>query len=368
MKKYVLPIVALVLISLVVTVPAAGIVRGVASEIGPSVQFEKGVRISMFDLRGKVVLFLFFQPSNQECNKLSKRLFQQIQKAADGRSDVILIALWTGSKRIKDAKKYLKGKVDFSKWLVGVDLNAAYCQSAVGNSRVFQYCIVSPSGRIKYIGGAAAFEEEDGKKTDAITATELKTYIAKLKTSPLLPRDKSYQKSLASAVRLAEQGRYSEALLECKRHARRSRTRDDAAALRKDILEFLDKKIKAKIEIVNNTSAKSSARYEALLALHNLGRLRKLPAGKDLKEAIEQLQKTVKEAQKTIKAAAKDPNLAKEQKAHNAYMKLQNKVKRLQKIAKNKSCRAAFGKIVEKFPDTLFGKMAKDTAYRMKKN
>ena len=358
----------LAFISLVLTVPANGSAGGVISEIGPSVQFDKGARVSMFDLRGKVVLMLFFQASNQDCNRLSKKLFKQIQKAADGRSDVVLIALWTDSKRLKDAKKYLKGKIDFSKWLVGVDINSVYCQSAIGNKRVYQYCIVSPSGVIKHIGGAAAFYEEDGKKTNSITATELKQYVAKIKTSPLLPKDKSYQKSLASAVRSAELGQYGQAFQECKRHARRPGTKEDAAALKKDILKFLSEKIKSKIEILGNTSANSSARYEACLALYSLAKLRKLPAGKNLKAAAEELQKNVKEAQKAIKAAAKHPDIAKEQKAHKAYMNFQKRVKRLPKIAKNNDCRAALGKIADKFPDTLFGKMATATIKRMRKN
>ncbi|MCD4823332.1 MAG: hypothetical protein K8S55_01890 [Phycisphaerae bacterium] len=331
---------------------------GVAPEIGPSVKFmsKSGSRLTMQALRGKFVVIFFHRKSTcPRCKKdYSKKVLRQTQKFVGEHPNVVLIILKTDGGQAKDIKKYFKSCIDFKKWIVGVDTNAVYCQTATGNDGLYRCMVVNPAGEVIEYGHAVRRICSKGKKDkyEYSVIKTLKKGLAEDKTKPLLPKDKDYQKSLAAAVRLAEMGRYDKAILLCKKYARKAETKDAAAEFEKDILEALSEKVKAQSEILGDDSSSGIARYEAYCALKQIAsKARKTQAGRDAKKA----------AQK----AAKDPGIKNETKARAAYIALHKKAVRFEKLTTNSGFLKALKKISEKFPDTLYGKMAAGEITRM---
>ncbi len=323
-----------------------------APEIPPSVQFAGGYPgLALQDLKGKIVLVIFFQSWCPICNGWSGEMFKQIQEAGAGKRDVVLAAVKTDGGGVQGALRYLQGRADPAKWLVGSDPNVVWGQAAMGKDELYLHMLVGPDGNVIERGQAGRFYTRD--KTYFVLADRIKKLLSDAKTETVLPKDKTYPDILAPIVQAAELRQYGLALRLCNLAARGA-AKEAVATLKADLLQAIDDRSKALGEVLAKADADGAARIEAFLELKriaaNLGR-----------SAVG------KSAAKAVSAAAKDKTLAGEMQAGQEYTTLHEQAAKVKDFAKNFQFVTALKSLAQRHPGTKFGKMAADEAATIEK-
>ena len=352
MKRYLLVAVALLAGGALLAAQDAGN-KGVpasvmAPEIPPSVQFAGGYPgLALQDLKGKIVLVIFFQSWCPICNGWSSEMFKQIQEAGAGKRDVVLAAVKTDGGGVQGALSYLQGRVDPAKWLIGADPNVVWGQAAMGKDELYLHMLVGPDGNVIERGQAGMFYTEDNNNR-FVLADRIKKLLSDAKTETFLPKDKTYPDILAPIVQAAELRQYGLALRLCDAAARGA-AKEAVATLKADLLQAIDDRSKALGEVLAKADADGAARIEAFLELKRIAaNLGTSTAGKA--------------AAKAVSAAAKDKTLAGEMQAGQEYVTLHEQAAKVKDFAKNFQFVTALKSLAQKHPGTKFGKMAADEA------
>ena len=324
---------------------------GRAPEIPALVQFAgDSAGLSLQNLKGKVVMVIFFQSWCPICNGWSGELFKQVQEAGGGRRDVVLAAVKTDGGGTPGAIKYLQGRADADQWLIGADPNAVWTQATMGVDELYQYMIIGPDGTILDCGKAGVYYER-GDRKDFVPALRLKKILEDAKAQTVLPKDSAYPDVPPGAVRAVEFRQYGAAIKLCDAAAR-TPAKDAAAAFKADVLRMVDDRSKALSEVLGSTSADGGARLEAYLELKKIS--------KDFGTT-----KTGMTAVRAVKAAARDKALASEIQAGQEYTNLHQQASKVKNFARNSEFVTALTAVAEKHPDTKFGKMAADEVRRL---
>jgi len=229
-------------------------------EFGGSISFDPGdpqFRIS--DLRGKLVIVIFFQSWCPKCNAWSGGVFSQTAKAYGDDRSVALVAIKSDGGGPADAKRYLSGRTDLAKWLVLGDRDYQYQQQVVGNQSLYQYMVLDPKGNIAEKGQAGSYYTIGGKDVFSTAMPTIKEKFG-ADARPVLP-GKEYAKELAAAVAAAELRSFKLALTLCSRLG-------NSAALQKDILAVASEGLDAKVKTLK--TAGDPGRFEAFMALRKM--------------------------------------------------------------------------------------------------
>lgn len=302
-----------------------------AQEFGSSVKISKdSPQVTLAQLKGKAVLLVFFQSWCPKCNKWSGKMFKDIEKAHGNNPNVILFAIKTDGGGTSGAESYLKERnLNFKKWIVASDKSATYYKLLTGEDKLFKGVEVSPNGSYKIISGHSMI----GRNYASIYGDQLKR---------ILP-DKKYRPELSNAVRNTELSAFKNALLECIKLSRDKKVKEDAKALKKDILEAASAKVKRLLLVLKDESSKE--RFSAFLTLRGLAI--ELKGTEPSKEAI-----------KGLKEARSAPFMKKELKAEKVYMSIIKKASKMKRRKREEALRATLPKFAEKYSDTYYGRLA----------
>ncbi|PCJ59717.1 MAG: hypothetical protein COA79_09945 [Planctomycetota bacterium] len=300
-------------------------------EFGDSIKFSKdSPQISLNQLKGKAVLLVFFQSWCPSCNKWSGKMFKKIETAHGDNPNVVLFAIKTDGGGTSGAEAYLKErKVNFKKWFIGTDKLGAYSQLFNTKKSLYGGVEVSPDGSYRKISDTSMA----GRNFENIYGDQLKR---------ILP-EKKYIPELSGVVRNAEMSLFKLSLLECNKLSKNKKIRDEAKALKKDILEAASNKVKGLLIELNDDTQEN--RFISFMSLRSI--------------AIE-LKGTAssKEAIKGLKIAKSAPFFKKELKAEKVYLSILSKASRMKRRKREEVLRATFPKFAEKYPDTYYGKLA----------
>lgn len=343
------------------TVVMAGVLFAAASlsssavmpEFGNAVQFDNNGPFPVLSrLRGKAVLIIFFQSWCPKCNVWAPTLIKQVQEGHGNDRSVVTMAIKTDGGGLSGALRYLSGiGADLSKWRVGSDANATYYKYVTGGNALWNYVLVGPDGTIvekAYCGSFYGASPQAGKFT--IADKRILKGCGKLKT--VLPAEKRYPPSLKPIVDLAEMRYLSKALSLATSAARRTRDREAAKGLKKDILTIVETAIRKQMDVLKDETQDWGSRYEAHkeLALIMKG-FRTVPSAK--------------EANALLGKTRRDPALVKEKYAEAAYARVARKLRRAsaryrQLLAKELDA------VAKRHAGTKYGKLAAEQAAKIR--
>jgi cytochrome oxidase Cu insertion factor (SCO1/SenC/PrrC family) len=283
--------------------PTASPAAGLAPEFGPSVTFDaQDPPVQLADLRGKMVIVLFFQSWCPICNGWSPELLKQMTDAHGDDRSVALVALYTDGSAA-EGKQYLKGKgADLSKWIVAADVGGTYYQRVSGGNALYGYAIIDPDGRLADKGKAGSYFNRPGGKAFVLADKGVRTKHGG-SAQPILPAAADYGPELAPVVRVVEAGNFRMGFKGVKLFADKPKTKDAAGKLRDDLTAALSTRVTAWTAAL--TGSDPVAKYEAYRNLRAVSAMSDVEPGKAAKAALA-----------TVKA---DKELAKEEKAESAY-------------------------------------------------
>lgn len=300
-------------------------------EFGPSVSFsEEGPAIKMSDLKGKVVLIVFFQSWCPTCNKWSGEKFKNVEKAYAKDRSVVLVALKTDGGGVSGAKNYLKERANLENWIVGSDKDAEYYTAVNGKDDLFNYAIVNGKGELVekgYFGSSALAK---------------KNFSNGFFTRAFLPKDSKYHEKLSGVVKEAELGLYKTAIVNCRKFTKDKEIVDDAKSLEKDIYSGIQSRI---TELTNQMKTESDPdRFSYYLELRQLA------------EALHGMP-IQNEAVKVFVELKTDPFFKKEIAAENAYLVYKKNLEIIKKSEVSKYKESFIPKFLNTYKDTYYGRL-----------
>jgi thiol-disulfide isomerase/thioredoxin len=229
----------------------------VIKEFGKSVIFsEDGPNIKLQELKGKVVVLVFFQSWCPKCNVWSGEKFKKIEEAFSKDKSILLVAIKTDTNSISDAKDYLKSRIKFENWIVGIDKGAEFYTKINGSDSLYRYAIINGKGELVENGSVGGNSLPSKKLGEGYFGTTF------------LPADQKYSSKFSKAILEAEVGSYKNALVTCRSFAKDREALEEAKLLEKNIYLALSEKIANLATTVRDPNAPN--RFLAYLDLRNL--------------------------------------------------------------------------------------------------
>lgn len=180
-------------------------------DFGKSVAAQRGDPLpSLANLRGKVVVLVFFQSWCPVCNNWAPELLTQLEESYGSDPRVVLVGVKTDGDA-SGGKTYLADKgAKLDRWLVIGDAEATYYKRLLGTDALWHYAVIAPDGSLAESGKAGTYFNEGGaRKRFVLPAAGLGTKYGSA-VEPVLRG--TYPEALARAVRLAEAGCPREAI------------------------------------------------------------------------------------------------------------------------------------------------------------
>lgn len=303
----------------------------IIKEFGKSVVFsEDGPNIKLQDLKDKVVVLVFFQSWCPICNKWSGEKFKKVEEAFSKDKSILLVAIKTDSSSISDAKDYLKNRIKFENWIVGVDKGAEFYKKINGKEELYKYAIINGKGELVDQGSFGGNSLPNKKLKEG--------YFGKT----FLPADQKYSAKLSKAVLEAEVGAYKSALVTCRSFAKDKEVLEEAKLLEKNIYTALSDKIANLAKIVRDPN--DANRFLAYLELRNLA------------EALDGI-KIQNDIIIVFSEIKNDPVIKNELKAEVAYNNYQKNLAILKKSEVPKYKESFIGKFLENYKNTYYGSL-----------
>lgn len=301
-------------------------------EFGPSVTFDKDdPSIKMSDLKGKVVIVVFFQSWCPKCNKWSGEKFKKVEEAFANDRSVVLVALKTDGGGVSAAKSYLKDRVNLDNWIVGADNDAEYYIDVNGKDDLYRYALVNGKGELVEKGSFGAGSLPSKKFS---TGFYTKTFFA---------ADAKYPNKLSKIVKAAELGFYKDAILESRKMAKDREVSDEAKTLEKDIFARLKEKISEFPALLKDES--NIDRFANYLELRHMA------------EALQGIA-IQNDALIILNEFKSDPFYKKELSAETAYLNYKKNLTLIKKSELSKYKETFMPKFLETYQDTYYGAIA----------
>jgi hypothetical protein len=315
-------------------------------DFGPSVKFDKNdLAFRMSDLRGKMVLLIFFQSWCPICNGWSADMFKQVETTYGSDPEVALVAIKSDAKDIAEVKTYLGIRTDTKKWLLAADIDGVYEFAVMGENKLYKYAIISPKGEITQKNDASRYYTGQAKKAFVVADASLKKDFGQ-GTKAVLPAGKQYPDNLRTAVKAAEAGSFVVALNECTKQ-NKVKEADD---LKADILSAVNARVDDRIATVK--SAEAQGRFDAYMLLRDIAiQLKPIEAGKKALDALKEVEK--------------DAAIKKELAAERQYLALMDWAGKLGKTEKEKQLPPALKTFLQQFDGTFYAKRAQQQLSRM---
>jgi hypothetical protein len=258
----------------------------------PPVEFDSTIQFdpargpfALQDLRGKMVVVVFFQSWCGICNGWSPDMFKQMTETFGDDPTVALLAVKTDG-NVNEAKAYLSPRCDVTKWNVVADPGANFYVRMNGADTLFGYALLDADGRVAARGKAGMFytgKGEGGKKEFVLANQSLKKKVSK-PGEPLIPADLSIPE-LAPAIRAAELGDFQRANAAFKKAAANPKTKEAATKIQTALDESLAKRVAALKTRLADTAA--TDRFDAYMQLRRLSTtLLNTPHHKEIQAAL----------------------------------------------------------------------------------
>jgi hypothetical protein len=335
-------------------------------EIGPAVKFDLGgqARLNLADLRGKVAVVLFYRakPYKDSADRVIIELtqrcidfYQKLEEAVAGKREVVLLAVRIDEATAVENANYLKARLtDPSRWVIGVDPNAAWMHVLFGGDQNINdhFVLIGPDGSMSDSGGIGGTRTTMADPTPHYELVlELPDVISKGKPTTILPADKKYPEPLKPAVMAAELRQFALALQLCAKAAGKDAAQP-ATELKQDLTDWATGRVKELGSTLSDAQAASDARFDAYL---------------EMKQIADGLPLTDpgKDARKAVTEAAKDKAIIKETQAQGEYMALMAKAVTVAKAGESPDFINALKALGAKYTDTKYGKMADGDAARL---
>lgn len=328
----------MVLLSALMALP----VRAAASEFPPSINWRQGQpRVSLDNLRGKMVVIVFFQSWCGICNKWSPDLIKQMDEQYGQDMDVVLVALKTDSNSISDAEGYLEQRgADLGNWIIGTDPGGAYMQSFNFGSSLWLATIVGPDGEIAEKTKAGMYSGGQGNKQFALARPDLKEQHGS-GTIRRIPADLDYDDRLRPVVRALEFGDFEMGMGYLKRVP--SDLKEDAEKIKQAFLSQLEAELPALKKTVADEAAED--RYPAYKQVQLIAKsLRRTDVGDAANEIVQ--------------SHRRDAALRNEEKAERAFKTMMLKANKLKPDERERLLKPALKQFAQAFEGTYYGRQA----------
>jgi len=309
-------------------------------EFTDSVIFQENFpKFKINELKGKVIVVVFFQSWCPKCNEWSKTVFNDTENAYGNDPSVVLIALKTDSSSLSSANDYLKNRIKSDKWIVGVDKNAEYLKLVNGKDQLYVHMIVDGAGEIREVKYSGTRLNIKGK-----TVQELATHNFSngYHSSRLLASEKTYDSVFNQSVKLAEMYLIKEAVLECRKSPKDKEQKAQALELEEDIYQGVLKKLQGLKEQFSKEDDQLRFTYfQSIRSMVN---------------SVNGL-KVHKDAMAIYSEIRNEEFLKKELQAEKAYITVQASLSKV--AAKDYDALKAkyFSKIASDYPDTYYGRI-----------
>ena len=279
-----------------------------APEFGPSVVFDQAdLPVQLTDLRGKMVVVVFFQSWCPICNGWSPDMLQQVTQVFGDDPAVALVAIKVDGGTPAEAKEYLRSKkADLTKWTVASDTGGVYYQRVAGTNALWGYALIDGDGRLVGRGDAGGFYPGATKKY-VLADAGLKKKAPN--AAAIFPAEATTPLELKPIAQAAEMGHYALALRALKTWDH-GKTKEPSEKMRDALLAALAARVEK--ATADFKSDDIEARYDGYRVLRSMSVLSDTPAGKSAKEALASL--------KTDKTLAKD--MATQERAESAFWQM----------------------------------------------
>jgi cytochrome oxidase Cu insertion factor (SCO1/SenC/PrrC family) len=316
-----------------------------APEFGPSVVFDRtDGSMQLSDLRGKMVVVVFFQSWCPTCNGWSPELLRQMAKAFGEDPSVVLLAMKVDGGTPTEAKAYLKGHgADLSKWIVASDTGGTYYQRVNGTNALWGYALIDDQGALIERGRAGSFyDEAKGKRFVLADPAKKPKAISGVSS---LTVDSDTPDELLPIVKTAQAGKIV-AAIRALRSYDHGKLKDPAVKLKATLNDALS----ARAEKASNDikSEQAEIRYRAYATLQALSALSDLPVGQVAKKSLTSIR-----ADKSFMA-----DMTKQAQAESAFWAMISKSIRLEVEQRKTQLPTALKHFAEAFPGTAYAERA----------
>lgn len=316
-----------------------------APEFGPSVAFDRADgSMQLADLRGKMVVIVFFQSWCPICNGWSPEFLRQMAKVFGDDPSVTLLAMKVDGGTPTEGKAYLKAHgADLSKWIVARDTGGTYYQRVNGTNSLWGYALIDAQGGLMERGRAGSFYVESTGKRFALADSTKKT--KGINSESTLTIDADTPADLLPIVKAAQAGKLVAAIRALKSYDH-GKLKDSAVKLK----AALDDALSGRVEKSSNDikSEQAETRYRAYQTLQGLGTLSDLQAGQVAKKTLTSL--------RTDKAFMAD--MAEQAHAESAFWALIAKSIRLEADQRKTQLPSALRQFAEAFAGTAYAERA----------
>ena len=313
----------------------------IVPEFGPSISADKGdPQLTLRHLRGRTVLLMFGQSWCGICNGWTPELIKQLEEAYANDPGIALVFIKTDG-GADSAKKYLAERGDPANWLVLADAKGAYMTTVMGGESLWMYAVIDPQGRRVEADRAGFFSPEGGRKRFTLADGRIaRQFAAQTRTLGLAA---THPTSVGRARRLAEAGAWTEALVDAQRAGPAV-----FASFRSDLLAALERR-RLEWTAQAASGAVRAERYAAMIQLRELAtRLQ----GSDLGRL----------AARTVAQLGADAELRKESAAERDWLAMLGRAVKLPASDRGKAMAAAVAPFAKAHPETLFLRIAEETA------
>jgi peroxiredoxin len=315
-----------------------------APGFGRSVTFAKNEEpASLENLRGKIVIVLFYQSWCPICNRWAPTLVKQMQEQYGDQSQYVLIGLKTDGGSPEDAKAFLTGKgADDASWIFASDNEQVYYASVIKDTPLWGYAVISPDGELTDKGKAGS--AYTGRETqEFVLPSRRKDFDKQFATAKksFLPEGKSYSSDVKTAIKMVEQGRFLSAL-----NGARKAGGIPGKELEGDIVALLTERVNRYEQQARD--AASQERYAAFMTLRTMSaQMKGIAPGKA--------------AQKVVSELSKDKAIQREQKAEQAWISLTAAVEKQPPEKRQAALVASAPAFIKAFEGTHFSRIAEQS-------
>jgi thiol-disulfide isomerase/thioredoxin len=296
------------------------------------------------NLRGKIIIILFYQSWCPVCNKWAPDFIKQMQEQYVDQPGYVLIGLKTDGGTPEEAKEFLADKgADLSAWVIATDEEKTYYKAFMNDTPLWGYAVITPEGERLDQGKAGAYYLR-GKGNNYVLpqrrAKEFDTMFPDTKRT-FLPSNKTYAPELKEAVRFAETGRFLSALNQAFKVGG-----DTAKEFQSDMDTLLNDRV-AKLE-QQARDVNHSERYAAVMILRDMAtQMKSMPPGKA--------------AQKIVSELSKDKAIQREEKAEKAWQTLMKAIEKQPPEKRQAALAANIPSYIKTYENTHFANVAKAT-------
>jgi peroxiredoxin len=304
--------------------------------------------VQLSDLRGKMVVVVFFQSWCPICNGWSPEFLKQMAKAFGDDSSVALLAIKVDGGTPTEAKAYLKAHgADLSKWIVASDTGGTYYQRVNGTNSLWGYAVIDDHGRLMERGRAGSFYDEAKGKRYALADPAKKTNAISPESTITIDSDTPAE--LLPIAKAAQAGKLVAAIraLHVYDHGK---LKDPALKLKAALVDALSGRAEKVSGDIKSDDAETRYRaYQDLLAFNTLS---DLPAGQSAKKTLASL--------RTDKAFMAD--MARQAQAESAFWAMVARSIRLEIPQRQTQLPPALKQFADAFAGTAYAERALNEA------